>query len=600
MITKMTKYSFVLFHKEVLPFLERVQELGMVDITRENKAVDEHSKEKFSLLERYASAEKALKALSESIPSKSISLTNDLDSLSSEELLQLAERAISDRENLSSDLKLLIRERDDAYQWGAFTKDDIDKITSLGYQMHFYIISESSYNPEWESQYIIHTLSVEGGKRYFVLLVQNNEELHFKYPESKFPANSYNSIDKVIESTKAKIDSTEDLLLALIARIDKIHSGAVAERANLELHLAGVSSVKEAEGTIAVMTGFSPAEKRDELYEFFESTGVYFLEEKAKEEDNPPIKLKNNFFTRLFEPIGELYMLPKYGELDLTPYFAPFYMLFFGLCLGDIGYGIVLFTAGTIGRFKLPKMRGYMMLIQFLGIGAMLMPMLNGVFFGAKLQDIIPMPDSIKELFFSDIKMFWFAIIFGLFQIVVARLVNAIDSMIRKGWQHGMHNIGWSILIIWFSIIYAGTMLPDLVIPEYVSYIGYAGLAMIILFSSTEGNILKRVMKGAFSLYDITGIFGDMLSYIRLFGLGTAGGILGLVVNSVAMNMSGIPYVGWFFTGLMLLVGHTAVLLLNSLGAFVHPMRLTFVEFYKNAGFGGGGRAFRPLTKNEN
>jgi V/A-type H+-transporting ATPase subunit I len=107
-------------------------------------------------------------------------------------------------------------------------------------------------------------------------------------------------------------------------------------------------------------------------------------------------------------------------------------------------------------------------------------------------------------------------------------------------------------------------------------------------------------MKGAFSLYDITGIFGDMLSYIRLFGLGTAGGILGLVVNSVAMNMSGIPYVGWFFTGLMLLVGHTAVLLLNSLGAFVHPMRLTFVEFYKNAGFGGGGRAFRPLTKNEN
>ncbi|MDD3273189.1 MAG: V-type ATPase 116kDa subunit family protein, partial [Bacteroidales bacterium] len=368
----------------------------------------------------------------------------------------------------------------------------------------------------------------------------------------------------------------------------------------LDLHLAGVASVKEAEGTIAIMTGFAPADKREELHKFFENTGVYFIEDVAKEEDNPPIKLKNNYFTKLFEPIGELYMLPKYGELDLTPYFAPFYMLFFGLCLGDIGYGIVLLIAGTIGRFKLPKFKGYMMLIQFLGIGAMLMPMLNGVFFGAKIQDIIPMPDSIKELFFSDIKMFWFAIIFGLFQIVVARLVNAIDSMIRKGWQHGMHNLGWAILVIWLAIIYAGTMMPEMVIPAYVNYIGYAGLAFIILFSSVEGNIFKRIMKGAFSLYDITGIFGDMLSYIRLFGLGTAGGILGLVVNSVAMNMSGIPYVGWFFTGLMLLVGHTAVLLLNSLGAFVHPMRLTFVEFYKNAGFGGGGRAFRPLTKNEN
>ena len=78
------------------------------------------------------------------------------------------------------------------------------------------------------------------------------------------------------------------------------------------------------------------------------------------------------------------------------------------------------------------------------------------------------------------IKMFWFAIIFGLFQIVFARMVNAIDSMIRKGWQHGMHNIGWSIVIIWASLAYAGTMLPELVVPAFVNYIGYLGLALII------------------------------------------------------------------------------------------------------------------------
>ena len=121
-----------------------------------------------------------------------------------------------------------------------------------------------------------------------------------------------------------------------------------------------------------------------------------------------------------------------------------------------------------------------------------------------------------------------------------------------------------------------------------------------IIYAGTPAGIILNAKDLTIYHAGDTGIFGDMLSYIRLFGLGTAGGILGLVVNSVAMNMSGIPYVGWFFTGLMLLVGHTAVLLLNSLGAFVHPMRLTFVEFYKNAGFGGGGRAFRPLTKNEN
>ena len=600
MITKMTKYSFILYHMEVQTFLERVQEIGMVDITRENKGVDEHSKEKFALLERYATAEKSIKALSETLSGKNISSAPDLNGYSPEELLVTTENSLEERIYLNSELKSMLRERDEAAQWGAFTKEDIDKISSLGYKMHCFVISESNYDSEWESKYIIHILSKKDGKCYFVILTQEDEELNFKYPESKFPTTSYHIIEKKIEEVKLNIETTEDRLASLLKMSDIMHSGAVSERASLDLHLAGVASVKEAEGTIAIMTGFAPADKREELHKFFENTGVYFIEDVAKEEDNPPIKLKNNYFTKLFEPIGELYMLPKYGELDLTPYFAPFYMLFFGLCLGDIGYGIVLLIAGTIGRFKLPKFKGYMMLIQFLGIGAMLMPMLNGVFFGAKIQDIIPMPDSIKELFFSDIKMFWFAIIFGLFQIVVARLVNAIDSMIRKGWQHGMHNLGWAILVIWLAIIYAGTMMPEMVIPAYVNYIGYAGLAFIILFSSVEGNIFKRIMKGAFSLYDITGIFGDMLSYIRLFGLGTAGGILGLVVNSVAMNMSGIPYVGWFFTGLMLLVGHTAVLLLNSLGAFVHPMRLTFVEFYKNAGFGGGGRAFRPLTKNEN
>jgi len=122
---------------------------------------------------------------------------------------------------------------------------------------------------------------------------------------------------------------------------------------------------------------------------------------------------------------------------------------------------------------------------------------------------------------------------------------------------------------------------------------------MILLFTKTKGNIFKRIGSGAASLFDITGVFGDILSYVRLFGLGTAGAILGLVVNNLAMSMAG-SIVGWFFALVLLLIGHTLVLLLSCLGAFVHPLRLTFVEFYKNAGFTGGGRPFRPLTKTVN
>jgi len=177
--------------------------------------------------------------------------------------------------------------------------------------------------------------------------------------------------------------------------------------------------------------------------------------------------------------------------------------------------------------------------------------------------------------------------------------VAAIYAMITKGIQYGLGNIGWILIIIWASFSYAKTMVTDLTLPPYFNYIAAAGAALILFFSAPEGNLIIRLFKGTASFYDITGIFGDMLSYIRLFGLGTSGGILGMVVNSVAINMLGIPYVGWIFTGIMLIVGHLAVLLLSSLGAFVHPMRLTFVEFYKNAGFTGGGKAYRPLAKSE-
>ncbi|NTU95492.1 MAG: V-type ATP synthase subunit I, partial [Bacteroidales bacterium] len=371
-----------------------------------------------------------------------------------------------------------------------------------------------------------------------------------------------------------------------------------SDKSVLDLYLAGISSQTEAEGTLALITGFAPESNKDELKQFFDKENVYYIAEDAHEDDNPPIKLKNNFFTRLFEPIGDLYMLPRYGELDLTPYFAPFYMLFFGLCLGDIGYGLVLLIVGTIGKLKLAKFKEYLTLVQLLGIGSIIMPLLTGSIFGTKLGVLFPLPDSINSLFFSDIKMFWFAIVFGILQIVFARIINAIFSIVTKGWQYGMHNIGWAIVIIWASMSYAKTMVPGMVIPPYVNYIGMFGCLLILFFSATEGNIITRILKGTFAFYDITGVFGDVLSYIRLFGLGTSGGILGYVVNSIAMNMYDIPYVGWFFTALMLLVGHTFVLLLSSLGAFVHPMRLTFVEFYKNSGFTGGGKAFRPLTKN--
>jgi V/A-type H+-transporting ATPase subunit I len=600
MITKMDKYSFIIFHSELDSFLEKVRELGMVDITRENKAIDDTSGELFSLDKRYTAAVKSLESTYNSLPEdvkKSSDKKYSTDKPEEKDVLEQAETALQDKELFKQEMENLVKELRENKPWGKFTRDDIRKINQLGYSLHLYVVSEKSYDKEWEQNHAIKILNKTNGKIYFALVHPTGEEFTFDLPESKIPPRSYDQTEEMIKDLSQKTAINNLKLASLYLQIPELEKQQLINREKLDLYLASNASVKEAEGTLALLSGFAPVENREKVTESLDKSGIYYLIEEARETDDPPVKLKNGFFARLYEPIGELYMLPRYGELDLTPYFAPFYMLFFGMCLGDMGYGLTILIASGLAKLKFPKFKSYLTLAQFLGLGAVIMAALSGVFFGTKIQDIIPMPESIRELFFTDLKMFWFAIIFGLVQIVFARLLNAIDSMIRKGWQYGIHNIGWSIVIVWAAWYYATTMSPDILMPQFMDYIAIAGAAMILFFSSDSGNIFTRVAKGTIAFYDVTSIFGDMLSYIRLFGLGTAGAILGMVVNSVAMSMTGIPYLGWFFAGLMLVFGHIMVLLLSSLGAFVHPMRLTFVEFYKNASFTGGGREYRPLRR---
>ncbi len=600
MIVKMDKYSFVLFHSDSDKFLENVQSLGIVDITRENKAIDEKSRELFGRNKRYQTAIRKLTQYYETATQEekdSIVDNSQITSLNERELLKHSEELILNREQWEVEIEQLKRDYQESSVWGVLNKDDITKISNLGYNLHLFSVSEKNYNEQWESEHILHKLNIVNQKVYFIVLSPKGVDFRFELPESKFPQRSCDVIKQKIAHLEENLTGVKREIVSLHNAIPLLEDGVKKESDELELYLAGISSQKEAEGNLVIMTGFAPVENRDTITDMLSDEGVFYIMEEAVKEDDPPVKLKNGFFSRLYEPIGELYMLPKYGELDLTPYFAPFYMLFFGLCLGDIGYGLVLLIVSTIAKYKLPKFKGYLTLIQFLGLGAVLMATLSGVFFGTSLKEVLPLPDSIKGLFFSDLKMFWFSILFGLFQIVFARILNAIYMISKKGWQFGMSNIGWSILIIWATLKYASTMNDDITVPGYLNYIAMAGAAMILFFSSENKNIFARVGSGVVSFWDVTSIFGDTLSYIRLFGLGTAGAILGMVVNSVAISLSGIPYAGWLFAGVMLVFGHTLVLLLSCLGAFVHPMRLTFVEFYKNASFSGGGRPFRPLEK---
>lgn len=595
MIVRMTKYSFVVLSQELDSFLAKLQELGMMDITRSARPIDQNSKEMVDISSRYKSVISMLKRISKEYEGVEPTHSDVEDNL----LLQSIEKVFAAKDEATALKAQLLRDIQESSLWGEFSYSDIERLQAIGLQPHFYSVSVKRYQKSWEEEYPIQILNTTPNKIYFTIVSPVSEELAFPIQESALPQKPASLLKEELQQVEEVLANVKKMIAGYIQDIERIQRLAQEHLNNLDLYLASVASVKEGEDTISVLEGFAPTSEDGAICEFLDSTSALYIAEKATQEDNPPVKLKNNWFAKAFEPIGSLYVLPKYDELDLTPYYAPFYMLFFGLCLGDMGYGLILVLVGLIAIWKLPKFRGYGQLILWLGIGATIMPMLSGTIFGLKLAEIIPsMPDNIKSFFFSDLKMFWFAIIFGIFQIIFAKMLKAIDSIIRKKWDNALTNIGWSLVITWCAFAYAGMeMKTDLLPPTVSNVIGIVGLVLVLFFSKPAKFFLLRPLKGIISLYDITGVFGDVLSYIRLFGLGTTGGILALVINSISLQLANIPAVGWVLTVIMLIVGHLAVMGLSVLGAFVHPVRLTFVEFYKNAEFEGGGREYKPLKK---
>ena len=215
MITKMDKYSFIVFHSDLTPFLESLQGLGMVDITRDNKAVDTRSKELFDLSIRYNRIIKKLKSTivessdgDSSVKKSEESYFNEFSDL---ELLEKAELSFLNKEQWEQEGEQLRRELYDSSVWGALHKEDLEKIAALGYKIHLFSVSEKSFKPQWEQDYAIHILNEINGKIYFIILSYKDEEFQFEIPESKQPSMSFDIVEEKIAELKKIVSKNKNI-----------------------------------------------------------------------------------------------------------------------------------------------------------------------------------------------------------------------------------------------------------------------------------------------------------------------------------------------------------------------------------------------------
>jgi V/A-type H+-transporting ATPase subunit I len=266
--------------------------------------------------------------------------------------------------------------------------------------------------------------------------------------------------------------------------------------------------------------------------------------------------------------------------------------MFFGFGMNDAGYGLILLIGATVikylGKPKIKK--SYLTLVQLLGVITFFFGLLTGNIFGVSIAEF-PGLSFTKELFLRDKQIFTLAIAIGFAQILFGMVLQGLNKMIKFGFKYGLPQVGWIMIILHLL-----NMFYFKILPLYSHVDIYIGLALIIFFADPEAGFFKGIGTGIWELFGITGLMGDVLSYIRLFALGVSSAILALVINSIALQIEKVAYIGPVLFLIVLLFGHTLNLFVASLGAFVHTMRLTFVEFYKNAGFTGGGNPYKPFT----
>ncbi len=436
---------------------------------------------------------------------------------------------------------------------------------------------------------------------YFILVRENNEFIELDAEEIKTPERPLSEVVGRRDEINLRFETIAKELDDIAATATPIlRSTLNSLTSSTDLRRVMANTRAEAGEKVMLLQGFAPTTAEKELQEFCETNNILFVEGKPESKDKIPVMLQNSKFSKLFEPISKLFSLPAYHELDLTPLFAPFFMMFFGFCLGDAGYGLVILLGASLYKPKAkPDIRPYLSLAQFLGIGTIIFGIVSGTFFGINLIETeVVFLENMRGYFLDSGKMFNLALIIGAIQIIFGMVVKVFNITRQRGFAFALSTIGWLLLIIGMLVRYAlvnyEILPPNDKIVLY-AILGVAGV-LILFLNDPSVNIFVRFGMGIWDVYGmVTGIFGDLLSYIRLFALGISSAILGLVINSIGLDMLSIPVVGPVIFILFLTIGHVANILISSLGAFVHPMRLTFVEFYKNAGFNGGGKEYKPF-----
>ena len=606
MISKMKKLTFLIYHQEYEAFLSQIRELGVIHVQERQAGLMNDDLQKS--LSRRALYKDVLKDMSFKIKDKADETIHR--DLPVDDLLNQYAELNNKIANLTQQLPSLDKEIAEMSVWGDFDWQTIRKLEEAGYCIQFYACSEREFNPKWGELCDIVSIDKTVGRLSFITV--SREPVKLEIEPLRLPNLSLTELDsKKTGILDALVAAKDELTAFCVANYNTLVQYNKELDGEIDLIKVRLDGEPQAEGAVMVMEGWIPVENEQPVKEYLDSSSVYYEIRDTQKGDNPPIKLKNNWFVKLYETLTSMYGMPSYTEFDPTPLIAPFFSLFFAFCLGDAGYGLVLIALGMILKKKMPDMKGIMNLVISLGIFTAIFGTVLGTFFGINIYEATWVPEGLKNFMVSGKvevaggtydKQMILALGIGVVHTIVAMLIKALVQTSRFGFKNALGAWGWFLLIGFGSVI-ATFMFLNL-IPQDISkwaLIGIGGVAAIgiYLLNDLHRNVLVNIGAGVWDTYNMaTGLMGDILSYMRLYALGLAGGMLGGVFNSLGLmvqeGIGGIP--GWVVCCLILVLGHAFNIAMSCISAFVHPLRLNFVEYFKNSGYEGTGVLYNPFT----
>ena len=364
MITKMKKLTFLIYHKEYETFLEQIRALGVIHIVERQRGELDNTLQGFlqkrnlyknTLMNMYNRAEKQPdNAITREIPA--------------DEIVQEYEDLQTRIQELNQRLSVIDKEMAQMEIWGDFDWNAVERLKNSGWYIQFYTCSEKEFNEDWVDRYQVVRIHESAGHIYFVTVTPQSVDLELE--PLRLPAFSLSELGRQREELLKELADTNAALTAFSkANYRALEKGSLKLEGEMELWKVKLNSERMADGAVLLLEGWIPEDKEADVKKLLEQSGIYYEVRAARKEDNAPIKLRNNAFTRMYEVLTKMYGMPDYAEFDPTPILAPFFSLFFAFCMGDAGYGLVLIALGFFLKRKLSKsLSGMMNLVMTLGV----------------------------------------------------------------------------------------------------------------------------------------------------------------------------------------------------------------------------------------